>query len=374
MWSFYPPPPKRDPCDYSRGRCRAFTLVELIAVIAIAAILATVAMVYIVGAVQAARTTAEKGTLSVLNDTLNRYKCEGGDISALTSGAPIKNVLAKLAGTINWNGFYHTVMSKATTYQAKSLSAQGDQKTYRFYRYNTYNAFSDGADTPIYKYGYGVGYMAHASSSIAVTITTASTSYFAVKDASNATTIYVAGSSQTLPESTSYTFWACAGVADSTAAGSITGFSCTTGNNLTALDLSGLTEITSIACTSNGLTSFTSLSFSGLKKLTTLNIGSLHYLGAVDVSNCTALQTINALGCDYAMYNTSFTLTNCTALSSFTIAYTQTDNSKSHLEGLFSRLPTVALGRLRVRANAMSYGCDTTVAAAKGWVLESIGY
>ena len=63
-----------------------------------------------------ATSTKDHETLTILNDALTRDKCEGGNVNALTAGAPVGNVLAKLANTVSWNGYVHQVMQKGTTY------------------------------------------------------------------------------------------------------------------------------------------------------------------------------------------------------------------------------------------------------------------
>ena len=107
----------------------AFTLVELLTVITITAILVTVAVFYTAGYVAFAKHTSDQQTLAVLNDALNRYKCDGGDVNALTASAPIANVLAKLQAPIHWaGGLTHQVMQAGITYPACSLTALGDFK------------------------------------------------------------------------------------------------------------------------------------------------------------------------------------------------------------------------------------------------------
>jgi type II secretory pathway pseudopilin PulG len=85
-----------------------------------------------------ARQTSDKQTLTVLNDALTRYKCEGGDLTALTSGANVGRVLAKLATPISWSGYQHQVMAKGVTYPSRSLQGAGFRQSYRFTRYNSF--------------------------------------------------------------------------------------------------------------------------------------------------------------------------------------------------------------------------------------------
>jgi len=113
-------------------------MVELIAAIAIVAILVAVMVPAIGNFVETSRRTADRQTLAVLNDALNRYKMQGGDISALTSGASVGNVLSALQAPVSWAGVTHQFLKAGTTYTAASISSAGEGAQYRFSRYGTY--------------------------------------------------------------------------------------------------------------------------------------------------------------------------------------------------------------------------------------------
>ena len=98
---------------------------------------------FAVSAITWAKQTADKYSYATLNDALTRYKCQGGDLNALTQGAPMSHVLAKLAATINWNGLKHQVLNKGFTYPARSLSATGLRQTYQFTKVGTYSVPAD---------------------------------------------------------------------------------------------------------------------------------------------------------------------------------------------------------------------------------------
>ena len=121
----------------------AFTMIELLGVIIIVAVLAITATFFMVSIVSSAKQTADKFTYTTLNDALTRYKCQGGDVNALTQGAPMSHVLAKLSATINWNGLRHQVLNKGFTYPARSLSATGLRQTYQFTKVGTYSVPAD---------------------------------------------------------------------------------------------------------------------------------------------------------------------------------------------------------------------------------------
>jgi prepilin-type N-terminal cleavage/methylation domain-containing protein len=122
----------------SRRRNHAFTLIELLATITIIAVLVGAVVVYIPRFVDWSRQTSDKQTLTVLNDALTRYKIQGGGTSALTSGAPIANVLNRLRQPISWNGIVHQIFQPGTTYPSRSLDAIGSGASYNFLRFNSY--------------------------------------------------------------------------------------------------------------------------------------------------------------------------------------------------------------------------------------------
>jgi type II secretory pathway pseudopilin PulG len=109
-----------------------------LATIAILAVLITIASFFIANYITYSRQISDKQTLSTLNDALTRYKTEGGDITALTSDAPIGNVLRNLKTPVNWAGMIHQFIQTGITYPSRSLSANNDGVQYRFYRFNSY--------------------------------------------------------------------------------------------------------------------------------------------------------------------------------------------------------------------------------------------
>lgn len=134
----------------------AFTLIELLATIAILAILAGMAGVYIAGYVQTSKKIADQRTLLTLNDALNRWKCEGGTVTALTTYTPISRVVGYLQSPVQWGGLTHNVMNTSKTYHGSSIAATGTGAQYHFTRYNTYSADNTGV-TPGQLTGQGSG-------------------------------------------------------------------------------------------------------------------------------------------------------------------------------------------------------------------------
>jgi len=122
-----------------------FTLVELLATVAIIAVLVTAAVVYVPALINWAQQTSDERTLLVLNDALNRYKCEGGNVAALTSGAAIKHVISALRTPVTWSGMSHQFLEGAFTRPARSIFATGNGALYHFTQYNTYAAESGGS-------------------------------------------------------------------------------------------------------------------------------------------------------------------------------------------------------------------------------------
>lgn len=124
---------------------RGFTLLELLVGLVIIASLAAASVMFTSGYVTWSKQTADKQTLTILNDALTRYKTQGGNVNALTSGAAMSNVLNRLAQTLSWGGMTHQVlMGGASRYTARSLFAKGTGAQYRFTAYNNYTDESGG--------------------------------------------------------------------------------------------------------------------------------------------------------------------------------------------------------------------------------------
>ena len=87
-------------------------MLELLSAILIIAVLAPMVTFFTASYLQWSQQVADQRTLVVLNDALTRYKCEGGDLTALTSGAPAGHIISKLTNPINWNGYVHQVMHR----------------------------------------------------------------------------------------------------------------------------------------------------------------------------------------------------------------------------------------------------------------------
>lgn len=124
-------------CQQHRASISAFTLVELLATIGILAVLLGTALVYIPGYINWAKETADKQTLQTLNDALTRYKTQGGDVNALTAGAPIAHVLERLKTPVEWAGMTHQFLQSGFTVTGRSLYSKGAGAQYRFAAYNS---------------------------------------------------------------------------------------------------------------------------------------------------------------------------------------------------------------------------------------------
>ncbi len=123
---------------------RSFTLIELLAGIAILAALVTAGVMFTSGYVSWSKQIADQQTLTVLNDALTRYKTQGGNVNALTSGALMRNVIGRLGQTISWGNVSHQFLQVGKTYPARSLYAKGTGSQYRFTAFNTYTAETGG--------------------------------------------------------------------------------------------------------------------------------------------------------------------------------------------------------------------------------------
>lgn len=107
--------------------------------------------------IQWAKQVSDQRTLMMLNDALNRYKCEGGDVTALTAGAPISHVIAKLKTSVTWAGMSHQFLQSAFTCPGYSISAFGSNAQYRFTAFNTYTNESGGSSPSVRTYLATVG-------------------------------------------------------------------------------------------------------------------------------------------------------------------------------------------------------------------------
>lgn len=294
---------------------RAFTLVELLATIAILALIVTVAGVYIGDYVNNARTVTAKKNLAMLNDALTRYKGQGGDVKKLTVGASIPGVFTKLKTTVTWAGKKHQFLQSGFTYPARSLLAIGNHHQYRFYGYGAYKSETPSADTPTstYPYSQGRGYIAKNPAGFWNLGLNSTSGVVCFQDASGIKKYY---SVTTDPNSyyypwfstpsNSYTFWACASMVDEdhgdpTPSGAIT-YITANGNQLTSLNVQGLTGLQQLKCYSNQLTSLQVAGLSSLKllwcdtnQLTSLNVSGCSSLEELEVRN-NQLTSLNLSG------------------------------------------------------------------------------
>jgi type II secretory pathway pseudopilin PulG len=312
----------------------SFSLVELLAVVAIMAAVIAGAVFFTANYVTWAKQTSDKQTYTILNDALTRWKTEGGNVCALTVGAPIGNVLRYMQTPITLAGnMSHTCLRPGTTYPARSLLAVGNYAQYHFAQYNTYydNTVTSGTPTSNLPYGSGVGYMANGGVQIYNALIESSTGWYAAQNASGTITRYKGNGTQlTLPVSASYTFWSCVSSSDSTSSGYITYINCSS-SQITSLDVRGLTGLQQLLCESDNLTS---LNVSNCTNLQTLKCDTNQLTGSLNVSGFTSLQyfrcfsnnltSINASGCtslkDFECYLnnlTSINVSGCTSMQTF---------------------------------------------------------
>jgi len=300
------------PTDRAAGDLRpsdcAFTLIEPLTTVTIIAVLVTVAVFAFTSIATWAHQTSDRQTLTILNDALNRYKCEGGSLTALTSGAPIDDVTALMCSPINWGGMTHYVMQSGVTYHGRSIDSIGNGVSYHFSRFNTYQdgetggSSPTGADNSSYPYGQGVGYESNGGNASGYSVilqATSSGGWYAIKDArGNITYDNGSGHGTDIGPSASITFWSCAGNRNPTPSGTITqwiddgGHDNDFGSNLTAVDLRGLTGLTDAECENNAITS---LNVSGLTSLQTLDCDT-NQLTSLNVSGLTSLTSLICYG------------------------------------------------------------------------------
>jgi len=282
----------------SKSSKQAFTMVELIAAIAIVAALVAIMVPAIGNFVETSRRTADKQTLAVLNDALNRYKMQGGDISVLTSGASVANVLGYLQNAQAWGGVTHQFLQSGTTYSASSISASGEGVTYQFTAYGSYGLAlpSDedaeyGEVTANMPYGKGVGYVERGSVGTANISAQSSSGYVAYQVDGGSTTIVSSGSAIPVPNGSNAIFWSCAGAADESYSGDITYLN---GYNRGIVDanIAGLVGVQTVDLSYG---SFTSLSLPAAAGLTRLYL-NYSALTSLDLSGCTAIERLYIYG------------------------------------------------------------------------------
>lgn len=363
---------------------RAFTLVELLSTIAILAALIVVALGSYVAITDWVRQTSDKQTLTVLNDALDRYKTQGGNINALTAGTPITTVLTRLSTPVSWSGFTHQFLNTGKTYPSRSLDVKGNRHDFTFYRFNTYSTGTPGFGVPVagMPYGSGMGYAA-AGGNPAACNGVSDTGYIAVQPSDG--DLYITDSYFELGSGVSATFWACADSNDSTPAGviqvlaftanpgfasvdvsglrSLTQLDLSSNSDLTSLNISGITTLTEIHLTETGLASLT---LQDLPDLTVLNTGGISSLESLSVSNCPQVATLNVWGSSLS----SLSISNMPALA--TVDVTSGSCSDAELDAIFTALPTVSSGTIYVGGNPGSDDCDPSIAEAKGWTVDTV--
>ena len=130
---------------------RAFTMLELLSAILIIAVLTAMVSFFTASYIQWSQQISDKQTLTILNDALTRYKGEGGNVAALTAGAPVGHVVTALQTAVTWGGqggINHIFLNTGKTYLGRSLSVLGTGAQYRFTRYNTYTNEPGGVTNP----------------------------------------------------------------------------------------------------------------------------------------------------------------------------------------------------------------------------------
>lgn len=309
----------------SRPVHSAFTLIELLATITIVAVLISAALYYVACYTSWARLTTDKHSLNVLNDALDRYKCEGGDVKSLTHNADIGRVLNAMQHAITAaNGQPHQVMLTGVTYPARSLTAMGDRDWYHFIRFNSYysqtlSGGGSGAPSgppPLPDVTPPSNSATMAGNGVADYSFTAETSsgFFAVKDSSNKMYAFANDATATIPSAqASLSVWSCVSATDPTPSGDVTQLNCAGGSygrfQLASMSVTGLTNLQTLYCNSNA---FGSLDVSGLANLQYLQCGGNTYMTSLNTSGCTSLTT---LSCGFCYNLTSININGCAGLT-----------------------------------------------------------
>ncbi len=324
-----------------RKHRHAFTLIEALATIAIISVVIAVAIPFVGNYVAKAKQTADRQTLAVLNDALTRYKTQGGALTALTSGASMGNVLNLMREPITWNGLSHQILRQGETFPARSISASGNGRDFRFTGFASYQAeaignsqVGGGSEMP---YGEGVGYMSNQNDAGGYNVYVECSSDWVVFRSSEGNDVFVASNGddyyENLPQSNSYTFWACAADGDSTPAGVLESLDCAA-SELTTLDVSGLTSLEWLYCNANQLTT---LDVSGLASLREISCSD-NQINTLDFSGLTLLHYFYCSGNQL----TTLDVSGLTSLTYFNCGGNQL--TTLHIGGLDSLLTLVCGG------------------------------
>jgi type II secretory pathway pseudopilin PulG len=242
----------------------SFTLVELLATIAIAAVLIALAMFFTASYTLWARQSVDHEVYAVLNDELTRYKGNGGNLTALTAGAPMSDIFAQLKTPVVPAGMPASLaqqfMANNYTFPGRSLFAAGSGQQYHIYQVDRYNDGSGGSGGS--SYGAGVGYMSNGGAAGGYPMFITSTSgYYTVLPAGGTQIINASNSYCVVGVASSVTFWSSDGSGNPT--GTIKTL-IVEFDHLTSLNVSALTSLHALFCDSNSLSS---LNASGLTNL-----------------------------------------------------------------------------------------------------------
>lgn len=207
--------------------------------------------------------------------------------------------------------------------------------------------------------------------------------FFAVEDGDGNITTYVSGAAGDFPAANDQlTIWSCTSLADSSAAGDVVQLlvqesgltaldvsdltalqvlNCST-NQLAVLDLSGLLELTDVNCAGNQIASLNIASALGLQNLScTTNL-----LTSLDVSGLSALEY---LACD----NNQLAVLNVAGLSSLLFLFLSTNNLNSvQVDATLVQMDANGLsnGQMEINDNAVPGAVGLAAKAAlilRGW-------
>lgn len=344
-----------------------FSIVELLATIAIGAMIVACMVFFVASYVQWAQNTADKHTYEVLNDSLTRYKTQGGGVSGLTQDATIGRILAQMQTSVAWGNTNHQFLAPSVTYRGRSIGETGIGARYHFSRFNTYSDGSGDSSNGTGGAGSGICYMANggASSGYVVNHVNSSSGYWTYLTSSGAQLTCGSGSGTTIPISNSVTFWA----SDSSGvhSGNITLIDIASGSNVTTANFacaaSTLTKI------SFGMQNVTSPVFSNMPNLQTLDISYGIGVTSANFSNDPALQTLYINNLPTL---TSLSLSGDTAL---TMVYSSQNyfstTSAATLNTLYQLLPPVSSAMLDVASSGAAPSGSNPSLLPVGWTTNA---
>lgn len=220
-----------------------------------------------------------------------------------------------------------------------------------------------------------------------ITAVVTTSGFFAVEDGDGNITTYASGEAGDFPAANDQlTIWSCTSLADSSPAGDVVQLEVQE-SGLTALDISDLTSLQVLNCSTNQITV---LDLSGLPELTDISCGtnqiaSLNIASALGLQNLSCgsnlLTSLNVSGLSVLEYldcgNNQLTVLNVTGLSSLLFLFLSTNNLNSaQVDATLVQMDGNGLsnGQMEINDNAVPGAVGLAAKAAlilRGWTVTT---